>query len=157
MVIREFVSNIKKHNRFGAVCVLNYRIANYFYRRHRIIGFIFIVLYHIIFRHLVGFDIHEGATIGDNFTVYHCFGIAINPKVVIGDNCEMAHNTTIGSGRDGKCPQIGNNVIIYPSCQIVGDIEIGDNCVIGIGSIVVKNIPNNVVVAGNPARIIRTL
>ena len=154
-VFREFCISIKRHNRFGAICVLNYRIANYFYRKHRLLGFIFIGFYHVIFRHLLGFDIHEGATIGSNFCVFHCFGIAVNPKAVIGDNCDISHNTTIGRGKDDKCPRIGNNVVISPACQIIGDIEIGENTFIGIGSVVVKSFPSNVVIAGNPARIIK--
>ena len=156
-IIKEFINSVRRHNRIGAVCVLNYRIANYFYRKHKLLGLPIIYGYHIIFRHFMGFDIHEGATIGKVFFVSHCFGIAINPKVIIGNNCTMAHNTTIGGGKNDKCPRIGNNVTIAPNSSIIGDIDIGDNAIIGIGSVVVKSIPSNVVAAGNPARIIKNL
>lgn len=152
-----YYSFIHLYNRHGALCVLAYRIAHYLKVHHRYLGCPLILIYHILFRRLLSFDIHEEASIGRNFVVYHCFGIAVNPNVVIGDNCQMAHNTTIGSGIDGKCPSIGNNVTIAPSCSIIGDIEIGDNTIIGIGSVVVKSFPNNVVIAGNPAHIIKEL
>ena len=67
----------------------------------------------------------------------------------------MAHNTTVGGGKNDECPIIGDNVVIGPSCAIIGNITIGDNTIIGIGSVVVKSIPENVVAAGNPAHIIK--
>ena len=154
-VYNEFRMNVHRHNRIGAVCVLNYRIAHFFYSKHKLLGVPVIYFYHIFFRHLIGFDLHEGTTIGRNFCVFHCFGIAINPKVIIGNNCTMAHNTTVGGGKNDECPIIGDNVVIGPSCSIIGNITIGDNTIIGIGSVVVKSIPENVVAAGNPAHIIK--
>lgn len=105
---------------------------------------------------MIGFDIHEGATIGAGLCVYHCFGIAVNPKVVIGKNCTMAHNTTIGGKDNGDCPIIGENVVNAPGCNKIGGISIGNNVKIGIGSVVVKSIPSHSVVAGNPARILKS-
>ena len=46
---------------------------------------------------------------------------------------------------------------ISPGCNVIGNIVIGDNAVVGIGSVVVKDVPENCVVAGNPAKIIRRL
>lgn len=66
----------------------------------------------------------------------------------------MSHNVTIGH-KNGKAPTIGNNVIVSPSCNIVGGIHIGDNVIVGIGSVVVKDVPANSIVAGNPARVIK--
>lgn len=156
-ILKEFFDSIRRHNRIGAFCVLNYRIANYFYRKYKLLGIPFIYSYHIFFRHLIGFDIHEGATIGKGFCVFHCFGIAVNPKVIIGSNCTMAHNTTIGGDKNDNCPRIGDNVTIAPNCSIIGNIDIGDNTTIGIGSVVVKSLPCNVVAAGNPAKILKNL
>jgi acetyltransferase-like isoleucine patch superfamily enzyme len=53
--------------------------------------------------------------------------------------------------------KIGNNVIVAPNYVFIGPIRIGDNAVIGAGSVVVKDIPNNSVFAGNPSRFIRKL
>lgn len=66
----------------------------------------------------------------------------------------MSHNVTIGH-KNGKAPTIGNNVTVSPSCNIVGGIHIGDNVIIGIGSVVVKNVPAKSIIAGNPAKVIK--
>lgn len=57
----------------------------------------------------------------------------------------------------GAAPTIGDNVNIGSNTCIIGGVSIGDNVVIGAGSVVVKDVPSNVVIAGNPARIIRQL
>lgn len=83
----------------------------------------------------------------------HPNGIVIGKNCTIGDSCIIYQNVTLGQ-RNGKYPIIGNNVVIYPSSIVLGDIIIGDNSIIGAGSIVIRNIPSNSKVAGNPARII---
>ena len=90
----------------------------------------------------------------------HPVGIVIGMKVQLGDNCEIYQNVTIGTKntkefKTAKYPKIGNNVIIYPNSIIIGDIEIGDNAIIGAGSIVLDSVPKNAIVAGNPARVIK--
>lgn len=158
-MIREFLYNIRKGNRIGAICVFSYRIAHILVEHGylvKIIGCLWLVYYHIIIRNIIGFDIHEKAKIGQNFTVYHCFGIAINPEVQIGNNVTMAHNTTIGHNH-GFSPIIENGVQISPMVSIVGNVRIGENSIIGIGSVVVNDIPSNCIVAGNPARKIKDM
>jgi serine O-acetyltransferase len=73
--------------------------------------------------------------------------VVIHPEVVIGDNCKINQNVTIG-GRSGYTvvPKIGNNVEIGAGAIIIGPITIGDNVKIGAGAIVVKNVPDNAVV-----------
>ena len=90
----------------------------------------------------------------------HPIGIVIGLKVVIGKNCEVYQNVTIGtkdtkSFENGKYPKIGNNVIIYPNSIIIGDITIGDNVIIGAGSIVLNDVPGNSIVAGAPAKLLK--
>lgn len=85
----------------------------------------------------------------------HPIGIVIAKDVKIGKNCVIFQNVTIGAGTDGKVPKIGNNVIFYANAIAFGDITIGDNVIIGAGCVVTKSIPENSVVVGNPARIIR--
>ena len=73
----------------------------------------------------------------------------------------IKNGTTIGAKVtiDDKfiaAPVIGNNVIIHSNSTIFGDIEIGDNAIIGAGSVVNKSIPDGAIVAGNPAQILRT-
>lgn len=56
---------------------------------------------------------------------------------------------------NGKIPIIGNNVIIGANCVIIGDVSIGDGAIIGAGSVVTKSVPQNAIVVGNPAKIIK--
>lgn len=92
----------------------------------------------------------------------HPVGIVIGVKVKMGMNCEIYQNVTIGTKetsdfKNGKYPEIGNNVIIYPNSLIIGDIKIGENSIIGAGSVVLNDVPPNSVVAGNPAKFIKII
>ena len=90
----------------------------------------------------------------------HPIGIVIGLKVEIGKSCIVYQNVTIGTkdtfdNLNSRYPKIGKNVVIYPNSIIIGDIEIGDNSIIGAGSLVLNDVPSNSIVAGSPARIIR--
>ena len=132
---------------------LKYKIWSWLKKR-KYCGFLY-TLYSIF----IGVEIPKNLKTGKNFMIYHPIGIVINPGVVFGDNCKIRQNTTIGNktGGTGECPLIGNNVDIGANCVIIGNIRIGDNVIIGAGSVVVKDIPSNCVVAGNPAKIIRNI
>lgn len=86
----------------------------------------------------------------------HSFATVINAKS-IGSGFSCRNNITIGNkieGRNDLTPTIGKNVTIGANSVIIGDISIGNNVVVGAGSVVVKNVPDNAVVAGNPAKIL---
>lgn len=94
--------------------------------------------------------------LGEGVYVAHPYASIMNAKY-IGKNLSIRQCTTIGNKCDGhndQIPVIGDNVTIGANVVIIGDIVIGDNVIIGAGSVVVKNIPNNSVVVGNPARIL---
>lgn len=94
--------------------------------------------------------------VGKNLMIWHGFSTIINADI-IGDNCEIWQQVTIGNkfNEDGAKPKIGNNVKICAGAILVGDITIGDNSIIGAGSVVTKDVPANVVVGGVPARVIK--
>lgn len=82
-------------------------------------------------------------------------GCVFHSDVKIGKNCKILHGVTMG-GRAGHkgLPVIGDNVIIGTHSQIIGNVKIGNNAVVGAGAIVTHDVPNNVVVVGNPAKIL---
>lgn len=90
-------------------------------------------------------------SIGKGLLVVHGDSTFINAEV-IGENCYVNQNVTIGV-IGNKRPRIGNNVRVATGAIVLGDIAIGDNVIIAAGAVVVKNVPDNCMVAGNPAYI----
>lgn len=97
--------------------------------------------------------INQDMPIGQHTTIYHGFCTFLNGKS-IGEHFVCYHNVTIGQLK-GELPSLGNNVTVSCGASILGNVRIGNNVVIGSGCVVVKNIPDNCVVVGNPARIVR--
>ncbi|MEI8273667.1 MAG: serine acetyltransferase [Paludibacter sp.] len=91
--------------------------------------------------------------IGGGLLLFHAYGTILN-AASIGKNCRIVHNVTLGDKNGGK-PVIGDSVEILANAVIFGDIHIGNNCVIGPGAVVFKSIPDNCVVVGNPAYILK--
>lgn len=112
--------------------------------------------YHCLCRKY-GYDVPSHVTIGKGLAIYHPNGIVINSLTVIGDYFTIAGGAKIGITEAGKGAVIGNNVTMGINSCIIGNLHIGDNVVIGAGSVVTKDVPANAVVAGNPAKIIKYL
>ena len=73
------------------------------------------------------------------------YGIVISHNAVIGSNCTIFHQVTIGEGKGGA-PVIGDNVLIGAGAKILGNIKIGSNSKIGVNAVVVHDVPENSVV-----------
>lgn len=96
------------------------------------------------------------ATIGPKLFLPHPIGVVIGRDVKIGEKATIYQGVTIGQSK-GIYPVIGNNVIIYAGAKIVGDVHIGNNVIIGANSVVVDSVPDNTIVAGIPAKVIKTI
>lgn len=94
-------------------------------------------------------------SIGPGFVMIHGFMTIINSSSVIGSNCTMMHNVTVGGGKNGS-PVIGDNVSIGAGAIIIGGIKVGNNVKIGAGAIVVDDVPDNSVIVGEKARVIKS-
>jgi serine acetyltransferase len=114
-------------------------------------------LYKFWIEWVFGIEIPYDTRVGRGLKVYHGNGLVINKHTVIGKNCLLRHTTTLGNKGMvvTDCPIIGDNVEIGAQTCILGKIHIGDNAIIGAGSVVTKDVPANAIVAGNPAKIIR--
>lgn len=82
----------------------------------------------------------------------HFGTIIISYTAKIGDNCTIYQGVTVGT-KSGSAPTIGNNVTLYSSAIILG-ASVGDNSVVGAGSVVVKDVMPGDVVAGVPAIVV---
>lgn len=115
-------------------------------------------------------DYGTNITVGDNFYVNHNCVILDGAPVTIGDNVFIAPNcviSTAGHALDAKQRAagleiahpitIGNDVWLGANVSVLPGVTIGDNVIIGAGSVVNKDIPSGVIAAGNPCRVLRKI
>ena len=102
-------------------------------------------------------DIHPAAKVGRGIFLDHATGLVVGETAVIGDDVSILHDVTLGgTGKDhgDRHPKIANGVLIGAGAKIIGNIEIGRCARVAAGSVVLKTVPNNVTVAGIPAKIV---
>ena len=147
----------------GVKAVFFHRIANFFYLAKFDLIARFISQ---LSRFLTGIEIHPGAKIGKNLFIDHGMGVVIGETSEIGNNVTIYHMATLG----GIAPSINSNqqrmvkrhptlndcVVVGSGAQILGPVIIGANAKVGANAVVTKDIPENAVMVGIPAKNVGT-
>ena len=147
----------------GAKAVFLHRIANFF----AVAKFDLIARMISQFsRFMTGIEIHPKAKIGKNLFIDHGMGVVIGETSDIGDNVTIYHMATLGGispsinsddQRETKRhPTLQDNVVVGSGAQVLGPITIGKNAKIGANAVVTKDVPENGVMVGIPAKNVGT-
>lgn len=127
-----------------------------------LLGAPILIIYRLSIEWILGVEIPFKTKVGKGLIIQHGQGLVVNDGTIIGKNCVLRNGCTIGIkkdllGKKSRAPILGNNIDVGANAVIIGPIEIGDNVVIGAGSVVVKSVPARSIIAGNPAKIIKQI
>ena len=140
---------------------------------HRIANFFAVAKFHLVARiisqfsrFLTGIEIHPRAKIGKNLFIDHGMGVVIGETSDIADNVTIYHMVTLGgispsiNSNDQReikrHPTLHDNVVVGSGAQILGPVVVGKNARIGANAVVTKNVPENAVMVGIPAKNVGT-
>ncbi|MBS7786402.1 serine acetyltransferase [Flavobacterium sp. CYK-55] len=132
------------------------RYCQYYRRRNRLLFYFFFFWLRRL-KHGYGIDISYRTNIGKGLYIGHFGGIVIHGDTVIGENCNLSQNMTIGvlvRGKKSGVPTIGDRVFIGPGAVILGGINIGNDALIGANSLVTFDVPDHAVVSAQTAQIV---
>ena len=147
----------------GVKAIFFYKIANFFS-----VAKFYLVARMIsqLARFITGIEIHPAAKIGKNLFIDHGMGVVIGETSDIGDNVTIYHNATLGGISPSinsneqrhvkRHPTLKDNVVVGSGAQVLGPIEVGKNAKIGSNAVVTKDVPENAVMIGIPARNVGT-
>ena len=117
-------------------------------------------------RFMTGIEIHPKAKIGKNLFIDHGMGVVIGETSDIGDNVTIYHMATLGGISPSinsdkqreikRHPTLQDNVVVGSGAQVLGPITIGKNAKIGANAVVTKDVPENGVMVGIPAKNVGT-
>ena len=130
------------------------------YLKHHKLLHLFFPLAWFINRHQqnrFGIRISYKTRVGPELFIGHEGGIVVSELTVIGRNCNLSHQVTIGISRRGEragVPTIGDNVYIGPGAKLFGAISVGHNAAVGANCVVTRDVPEFGVVVGIPGRVI---
>ena len=118
-------------------------------------------------RFLTGIEIHPKAKIGKNLFIDHGMGVVIGETSEIGDNVTIYHMVTLGGISPSidsneqrnvkRHPTLKNNVVVGSGAQVLGPVIVGENAKIGANAVVTKDVPENAIMVGIPAKNIGTV
>ncbi len=99
-------------------------------------------------------DIDPHANISFDLKLPHPNGVIIHGEAVVGKNCMIMQQVTIGMIDAGEVPRVGNDVYIGAGAKIIGAVIIGDGSRVGANAVVLRDVPPHHTAVGNPARLI---
>jgi serine O-acetyltransferase len=110
------------------------------------------MLRHRFWSAVTGADIPLGTSMGGGISMPHPNGIVVFPGIVIGPNCHLSEQVTLGTreGRHGG-PRLGAGVFVGPGAKVLGPVVIGDGAVIEPNSVVLQDVPPGCIAMGIPA------
>lgn len=115
-----------------------------------------VVLQHRFWSAVSGADIPLNSRIEGGLLMPHPNGIVIHPEAVIGPNCLLFQQVTLGmGGRLPGAPRLAGHVDIGAGAKILGGVTIGANAMIGANAVVLDNVPEGCTAVGIPARIVQ--
>lgn len=104
---------------------------------------------------VAGAEVPLNASLGGGLILPHPQGVVIHPNAVVGVNCMVFQNVTIGTGGPKPgAPRIGGHVDIGAGAKILGGVVVGDHARIGANAVVIEDVPAGATAVGVPARII---
>jgi serine O-acetyltransferase len=140
----------------GVHAVIVLRFGQWLLRRNALVRWPLAPLYVLLNVYVQiawGIEIPRATRIGPGLYIGHFGGITVSSSAVIGRNCNLSQNITIGVSGEGEkrgAPRLGDNVYIAPGARLFGGITIGDNVKIGANAVVYKDIPDDAIVVLDP-------
>jgi serine O-acetyltransferase len=102
-----------------------------------------------------GIEVSRHARIGPGLRLPHPMGIIIAPNVTLGADCDLYADVRLVLAHGSKQgPTLGHHVFLGDGAKVVGNVTIGDHAVIGVSSVVTKDIPAHATAVGIPARVV---
>jgi serine O-acetyltransferase len=114
-------------------------------------------MYYLANLWLTGADVIPGCAIDGGLMIRHANGIVVGVGAVIGKNCTILQQVTIGAASASsvpgqRYPRLGDTVTLGAGSRIIGDVSVGEGAVVGANAVVIKDVAPNSTVVGVPAR-----
>ena len=161
LVREDWIANNRSWLKPGFHAVAVYRLGAW---RHRLpaparqaVGIVAKAL-HVFVRNVYGIELSDATTVGRRLIISHGGGIVIHHRSVIGDDCRIRQNCTIGGTNNHRwpdAPMIGDRVELGAGAVIAGNVRIGNDVRIGPNAVVMSNVPDGATVFATPARIMQ--
>jgi serine O-acetyltransferase len=122
----------------------------------KVMRFVHRVLF-VFVRNVYGIELHASTVVGRRLEIGHQHGIVIHPNAVLGDDCVLRHNVTIGIGvaDDEPAPRFGDRVKLSPGAVVLGGVTVGDDVRIGPNTFVTSDVPSGAHVLEPPTRVLQ--